>query len=154
MKKSKDYNRKDFNCSDRDEDRAVGDLLKIAQDFESIAVTVSVILTPFSYPGMVTSRFIRDGTRTNGYLKRAGSLSKLFKESTEYLLHLERVEKDVKDRRLKAQKMLNLLDDYCVCKECNGDCGELLGPNYFCDCEACDGQGMVTGIANATEDAE
>lgn len=145
MKKSKDYNEKYFGHSDRDreDDKVTGKLLKIAKKFECLSETVDNILTPGCWPGLTASRFMQDGCRTNGLLERAGALSKLFNSCNRYLRALGEAEKDIENRRIKVQKMLSLLDAYQVCNECQGERGELLGPNYWEDCVNCEGQGMI-----------
>lgn len=143
MQKSKKYNDKDFSCSEYEREPAKGDFKKIAAKFEQLTVTIDEILTPGCWPGLNESRFMLEGVRANGRLKRAGSLYKLFNACNEYLGELVQAEKAIERNRKIALKMLMLLKNYEVCAVCKGECGELLGPNCWEDCCKCDGQGMI-----------
>lgn len=145
MKKSKHYRENFRDCVDFDKVPAAGILKKVAEDFEKLSANVRDLgyLAHSGCPGLNSARFMQDGNRTNGMLRKSGSLIKLYKSSKNYLNGLKQLEKEIKDRRGRVEKMYHLLDTYRVCPDCDGEGGELLGPNYWEDCPNCSGQGMI-----------
>lgn len=143
MKKSKDYNDRYIGCNDYDRIPATGTIKQIAEAVEKDSVKIRDLLVPSSWPGLGEARSALEGNRWNGVLKKAGTLFDIFGELTFYLKGLVEVEKDVKKKRQQIKKLISLFDKYKICPECNGEMGELLGPNYWTDCDECGGEGMI-----------
>lgn len=118
--------------------------LKVTKRIGKLAEGLGHIFAPDGHSFGTPLGFIRDGVRCNGLLQMTG-LIKLKKEAVNHRKECVDAIKRLSRHLEIIAKIEAVIDEsFIVCPECKGAKGLRMGPNYWDDCDRCDGQGMVS----------
>jgi hypothetical protein len=140
---SKPYS-KGYQIKENEKSPAVGLIKEVVEKLLEISNTIETSYQgPDNHVLNRDAHFILEGVRTNGNGRLTG-IVRLRKEIHDGLSDIEAIQKVLDRNEKRYREMLRLINDnFDRCSSCNGTKGESLGHNWWNDCDACCGQGMV-----------
>lgn len=123
--RSPDYDKDNYYVQENEDNPPTG---KIKEVGEKLKKYYKLLDRP--YCSTICTSHLLQGVRTNGNHRRSG-LSRLLSEAAAYIAGLKSSIKALEELQPVAQEVQDIiLESFTLCPECQGACGERLGPNW------------------------